>query len=415
MGYEFFLSYTRGNNDAYLKAFFNDISNEIAGRRGLRQDQVVGFFDQQDLELGEEWDPKIVQALQTSRVFIAIWSPGYFKSEYCGKEWAVFQQRLAASVVPGQPQPPLMKPVIWIPVETTKIPASLGSGHFTLGDPGGLHNIRGFKYLLKQKQQYLTEYNDLVESLAKEMIKAADNNPLPPPSQVPKLKQVSSAFSSPPVPAAVSRPPSGPKHIRFVYVAESPNNFGAARSSDAYIDVGGPDWKPFFPAQSRPIHQVLQNFVSQDELGFSSDEVRFGADLIAQVEAAWNQRQIVVLVIDGWSVHWNSQYRDILQQLDQRLDYHWCVLVPWNNQDAESLAVREKIQEAVSKTFDRHANLAPNPLFFRAGIGSLDELKNVLGEILTRLKEEIKKRAPVEMPVPPGPSKSNILGPSGKR
>lgn len=189
---------------------------------------------------------------------------------------------------------------------------------------------------------------------------------------------------------------------------------GGARGRDPYVDVGGADWKPFFPENRTRVHTFLQNFVSNDELGFSSDELPFGPNLVAEIDDAWRRRQIVVVIVDGWSVHWDPRYRDVLKRLDERLDYHWCVLVPWNERDADSVAHRQQIQAAISLTFDRHANLAPNPMFFRTGIGSADELKAALREVLTRLKEEIKKRAPVDMPVPAGPSKAVILGPSAQ-
>src|SRR5687768_16360897 len=112
MPYDFFFSYTRANNDSYLKKFFNDLSQAIRDIRGEPQSTVVGFFDQRDLELGENWDAAIVDALQTSKVFVAMASPAYFKSEYCGKEWRLFSDRLA-TMAPARP--PLLKPVIWIP------------------------------------------------------------------------------------------------------------------------------------------------------------------------------------------------------------------------------------------------------------------------------------------------------------
>jgi hypothetical protein len=76
--------------------------------------------------------------------------------------------------------------------------------------------------------------------------------------------------------------------------------------------------------------------------------------------------------------------------------------------------VRAQIDAAISQTFDRHANLAPNPLFYRDNIKSAADLKKQLRDVLTKLKEEIKKRASVDMPVPPGPSKTMITGPSAQ-
>ena len=111
MAYEFFLSYIRANNDPYLKKFFEELSQAIRDRRGLPQTAEVGFFDQRSIELGEQWDATIVEALQTSGVVVAVASPGYFKSEYCGKEWELFRRRLAAASA-GKPLPPLIKPIV---------------------------------------------------------------------------------------------------------------------------------------------------------------------------------------------------------------------------------------------------------------------------------------------------------------
>src|SRR5688572_4677483 len=106
MSYEFFLSYSRANNDAFLKRFFDELSQAVRDRRGLPQSAEVGFFDQRQIELGEQWDGTIVTALQNSSVFLAIASPAYFRSEYCGKEWELFRQRTSPST--GQPLPPLL-------------------------------------------------------------------------------------------------------------------------------------------------------------------------------------------------------------------------------------------------------------------------------------------------------------------
>jgi FxsC-like protein len=416
MSYEFFFSYTRANNDLYLKQFFDALSEVVRDKRGLPATTQVGFFDQRELELGEDWDSAIVEGLQTSKVVVAVSSPGYFKSEYCGKEWALFRERCAAASPPGQPLPPLLKPIIWVPFKAGDVPSAFGSGQFTFGDPQGLQNTRGFKYLLKQLQEYKTQYNDLIEKLAQEIVDAADTYTLDRLTTVPRLKDVTSAFAPTAVPGAVPavmpRVPSGPKHVRFVYVAADPQVFGNARMRDPYVDSGGADWKPFFPDNIIRVHRFVQNVVSNDDLDFTSEELPFGQNLLAEIDDAWQRRQIVVLIVDGWSVQWDAQYRAVLSQLDQRLDYHWCVLVPWNEKDQDSVAKRVQIEQAISATFDRHANLARNPMFYRDGIKSADELKSALREVLTRLKEEIKKRAPVDMPVPSGPAKSTITGPS---
>jgi FxsC-like protein len=412
MGYEFFLSYTRANNDVFLRKFFDELSQAIRDRRGQPQHAEVGFFDQRSIELGEQWDNTIVEALQTSNVVVAVASPGYFKSEYCGKEWELFRRRIAAASA-GQPLAPLIKPIVWIPFSGTSLTPTVKGGQYTIGDPQDVHNQRGFKYLLKNLQEYQTAFNNLIDALAQQIVEAADKHPVPRLGDVPPLNQIPSAFLA----AAAGAPgvvPTGPKHVRFVYVAADPQAFGAARGRDPYIDTGGADWKPFYPDDTTRIHRLVQNFVSSDDLDFTSEELRFSPNLLAEIQDSWQKRQIVVLIVDGWSLHWSADYRATLTQLDGRLDYHWCVLVPNNEKDQDAALVRAQIDAAISQTFDRHANLAPNPLFYRDNIKSAADLKKQLRDVLTKLKEEIKKRASVDMPVPPGPSKTMITGPSAQ-
>lgn len=425
MGYEFFLSYTRANNDVFLKKFFADLSDVVRELRGDPTGREVGFFDQQDLELGEDWDASLVEALQTSKVIVPVFSPAYFKSEYCGRELALFRQRCVAAVATGQPLPPLIKPVIWVAPREGNIPAALGAGQYTLGDPQGLQNTKGLKHILKRLGDLQTKYNDLVEDLAQQIVRAGDSHPIARLPSVPRLGEVRPLFPQaaaaavgptvvglPPPGGAPPLPPVGPKHVRFVFVAADPGRFGQARRRDDYLMSGGADWKPYFPGNQTRIHRFVQNVVASDELDFTSDELRFDQNILGEILKAWDQRQIVVLIVDGWSLHWDPQVRTLLSQLDQRIDYHWCVLIPHNEDDPDSAALRPQINATISQTFDRHANLIRNPIFFRDGIKNPDDLRAALRSVLTSLKEEIRKRAPVAMPVPVGPAKTVVVGPS---
>jgi FxsC-like protein len=415
MAYEFFFSYTRANNDAYLQRFFEDLSAEVRLLRGVPATTPVGFFDQRELELGEDWDQSIVEALSSSRVVLAAASAAYFKSEYCGKELALFARRLPAAL-PDAAFPPVIKPLVWGPFKTQDTPPVFQARQFTFGDPQAIHNTKGIRYLMKQMREHEVAYNDIVSSLAQEIVNAADANPLPSLQSAPALREVASWWQ-PAAPASV--PPSGPEgsepnRVHFIYVAADPKKFGGARLPDPYVEAGGSDWKPFFP-DTRRIHRFMQSVVASDELDFTSDEVPFSRNLVDEIEAAWKRRHIVVLVVDGWSLHWDAQsaavgYQAALQALDRRNDYHWCVLVPWNEQDPDLVANRATVEQMLGRTFPFHGQLARNPMFYRDGIKDFGELKVAVSEVLTRLKDEIRKHAPITMPMPAGPSKSVISG-----
>jgi FxsC-like protein len=239
---------------------------------------------------------------------------------------------------------------------------------------------------------------------------------LPPLATTPALADVRSEWSV--AGGQVPRPhATGPKHVRFIYLALDPASIGHSRSTEPYLDAGGVDWKPFYP-DTTPIHLFAQKVVASDELAFTSDAVPFGADLLDQIRQAWDARQIVVLVVDPWSLHWDAQalrrgYQTLLNELDKQNAFHWCVLLPWNEQDAELGGVnRPAIETIVAQTFPFHGGLTKNPMFYRDAIKSFVELKAVLGEVLARLKEEIRRQAEVTMPLPAGPSKVVMVTPT---
>src|SRR4029453_6519936 len=112
----FFFSYSRQNNDSFLREFFDELNNTVKELVGDKTD--AGFFDQKGLELGELWERELEQALVSSRVFIAAVTAGYLKSEFCGKEWAAFESRLKAHAERKNSEvPPLIVPLLWHPSE----------------------------------------------------------------------------------------------------------------------------------------------------------------------------------------------------------------------------------------------------------------------------------------------------------
>jgi FxsC-like protein len=423
MAYEFFFSYARANQDPYLDRFFRDLSREVAVLIGKPRDCQVGFLDKESIELGAEWSPAILDALQTSKVFVAIGSVAYFNSDYCGREWAFFRRRAAAAQGDG-PLAPVIKSIVWAPHAIASLPANITDVQLRKGDKDAVHNEKGVRYMLRQSGSERKRYIDLVNALAQDICDAGQRYSLQPLAGVPSLGSLASAFVTTPLPAAAPQPiyipappPSGPKHVHFIFVAADPHDFKDAREALPYEDAGGGDWKPFFPTDRRPINPLLAQVAARDDLLFSSTEVPFGTDLLDRIEEAGRQRQIVVIVIDPWSLHWDAQrlsprYGPLLQRLDGRLDYHWCVLVPWNENDPGIAPLRAQIAAKVRHTFDRHATLAPNPLFYRENIASAADLQSAVAEVLTRLKEEIKKRADVLRPVPQGPPRPGVTGPS---
>lgn len=421
MPYEFFFSYTRGNNDAYLRQFFKDLSEEVRIRKGLPKDKdtPVGFFDQQEIELGATWDQTIIDALQESKVMVSIYSPGYFQSQYCGKEWDVFMQRCRLyrerRVQAGELNaelPPSIKPSFWLPFSISNLHQEIQTVQYMRGDPSAIYNSHGLRYVLMQISEHRREYNDFLIELAKDIIETGEKYQLPSLDQLPPLREVESAWSQrllqqsvPGTPAQVTV--SSPKHVRFVFIAADPKHFGSARSADPYLQRGGPDWKPFFPDQSE-IGPFVQHVVSDKELGFTSDELVFSSNLVTDIQNAWAERKIVIILVDAWSVNWG--YQQVLQNFDQQNFFNCSVLVPWNDEDSVTKMQGQTILDNLQKTFYFRTS-AKNSIFYRDSIRKPEDLRHALHDILTRIKAEIRKHAEISRPLPGDINKPIITGP----
>jgi TIR domain len=86
----FFFSYARKPDDPLLEDFFKKLAAEAS-----ISDAGEGFRDTSDIKSGDDWTEAISKAVQTSKVLLCIYTPHFFKSPYCGKEFAAFLKRNA--------------------------------------------------------------------------------------------------------------------------------------------------------------------------------------------------------------------------------------------------------------------------------------------------------------------------------
>lgn len=424
MPYYFFFSYARNNNDDYLRKFFDDLSDKIREILGFGPGVQVGFFDQKDVELGAEWDPKLAQALQTCPVMVSLYSQAYFNSPYCGKEWECFRKRRALYpeakqlATPTVELPSVIKPVIWAPLWPGQDPPEAVSGaQYTMGDPHAVHNVEGLKKMRKQYGNYEALYDSFIEQLAKQTLEALEKyslptgadlkdwlemdppkkDALPPLDPFPVLKDVESAFH-PALRKGVAPPPAptgrrkGPKFVRFVFIAGEPNQFPVgARTLEFYLQDGRGEWKPYYPEAPRPIELLAES--AANNLDMYSDELTFDGDLAKAVRAAEVDRSLVVLFVDSWTAEL-PYYQPILKDLDQYAYINCSIFVPWNENDPETAGRSEVLRQLVRRDiFPRWSRLADTnqSFFFRDSIQSIDELRDQLRDTLRQLQTLVSK------------------------
>lgn len=450
--YYFFFSYARDNDSPYLKQFFDDLSQAVREKSRLRGDERVGFFDQRDLDLGAQWDPELREALQTSRSLVCMYSPPYFQSENCGREWQVFKMRREQFVRNAEAAgdanarlPPVIKPVIWIPLRE-ELPQVAQGPQYMSGDPNAEHNRRGLSILTKlSSSRFKDEYTVFIDELSTQILNAARHNlPRADLGAYPTFESVPNAFEPEPAVEAEPAPPAdhprpeivitkqravGPNFVQFVFVAGSPSEFMAEalnkpdeawrlrKAIEFYIENGGRDWKPYFPEVSKRIRPVVTRIASTQNL--DSDELPCDDQMVTKIHQANTNRSLVVILVDSWTLDL-PKYRAILESFDQNLYSNCSVLIPWNENDPElTPEQRERLKWNVRTTF-RNWSTVPKPLYFCYSIRSADKLNEKIRETLKALRDSViydtvnNPEHEISRPVPSNIAKPSITSKPGE-
>nr|WSX76364.1 toll/interleukin-1 receptor domain-containing protein [Streptomyces sp. NBC_00899] len=110
----FFTSYAVRRADSELvRDFHKRPEDELQIKRG-RTPAPAGFLDRESLHLGGLWAPELRDALRTTRFLVALLSDDYLGSRWCGREWAVMSERLAAVQEATGRQPVAIIPLFWV-------------------------------------------------------------------------------------------------------------------------------------------------------------------------------------------------------------------------------------------------------------------------------------------------------------
>jgi FxsC-like protein len=422
MSYYFFLSYAHDNNSPYLQEFFQDLSKDIREKKRLQgPTEEVGFFDQRDLELGSEWDPTLRDALQESKVLVSVYTPPYFQSENCGREWQVFQMRREQFVKEATERgdqkprlPPVIKPVLWIPLRDD-LPEIAKGPQYIMGDPNAEQNQAGFNIVTKLKDsRFKEEYVVFIDQLSNQILDAAEYDlPKADLGDYPTFESVPNAFDPEPVedtasPSVAISPGSGlvasnpralgPNFVQFVFVAGSPSEFlhealdaqkaHFRKQVEFYVNNGGSDWKPFLPDIKRRIRPMVTNIASGEGLDFDSDELPCDEQLTTKIHQANTERSLVIILVDSWTLDL-KKYREVLEGFDRNLYSNCSVLIPWNEKDPELTGdQRARLERNVRDTF-RNWSSVTKPLYFCYSIRSPGELKSRIRETLKALRDSV--------------------------
>lgn len=405
----FFLSYASLDHDDYFDQFYKALLQVVRVRVGGAEDEI-GFLAGRDIKLGQAWPAELDEALQNCRVFVPVFSASYFLSDYCGREWAAFRERLEAVVRGGGQRPPLIVPVLWGPEKTLgTLPPEIADLQLRLRAFGPEYASEGFQYFMRLDGKK-DDRERILNRIATELFDLGSGTPLPPLAVPLHIKQLQNPWRSgmnqlgpprQPEPPAV-----GPRYIQFVFVAARSDEVGALSRSVEYYGAQGSEWKPYLPDLPDDIELLTQRISVEQQLRVR-DTLPLDGNLIQRLQSAEKERRIVVIVVDTWTLRLNN-YRQFMEDYDRSRFSNCIVIVPWNPKDAEVTDQRATLQATVATAFHRIKRDPVSP-YFLDSVGPLDDFKAMLSQSLSRLKLELLSDARIYQTAGPATTPQPIL------
>lgn len=394
-GYWFFLSYARRDavGNLYVERFHKQLAREIGRVAGLPAkiaNEEIGFFDTEGVKPGEPWPEKLAYAIQTSKVFVCLYSPAYFNSDYCGKELQAFRSRLAASTSPSPSHaiPTLIFPVLWDRADRLPkvLPQVLKDIQYAHGSTDEIYKGEGL-YQLLSLNKHRDRCSKFFDNMAAMIVQRVREHPLPPADFLTPLHEIESAFNvqlenSQPERPVGQRGNMGPRTAEFVFVAANETEIRERRDRvEAYGSEGGRDWRPYL---SKAVGFVGQTLSTQEELFY--EDLPADDRLLERLREAEKKKNIVVIVIDPWTIQLKS-YQKRMLDYDKNTFVNTEILIPWNEQDQETEQALKKLRSDIRQTFCRHYIV--NTSYIHDSITSLADLERELAVAISRARSRI--------------------------
>ncbi|MEA2413655.1 MAG: hypothetical protein QOI58_312 [Thermoanaerobaculia bacterium] len=403
MAFRFFLSYARipAQRDE-VEEFFNDLQDAVAVAIG-RDGGDPGYFDSPapkkgeedkrafidvEIEAGRMWRTDIEDAIRTSKSMVALLSADYVNSDYCGREFAAFGNRLKRAKV-NRPASDLFIPVRWSDVKS--MPDALAE--FQNDNSGYPRSYQEYGLLkLKKRQMYADDYHEVVETLAK-MIASRTAGLIPDANAIPALQDTPNAFRlSSGVPEVG---PLGPKNAKFVYIVAEPRELENVRKGrEGYDKDGGYFWCPYHPPEKPSIGEVVGAVAQEMKVRPWELVITSASDLLTKIETAITNKSPVAVLIDPWSLSIN-RYDSLVRAIGKFAAEHPEIseaagtFVPWNKADRETQDSLAALEQQVDVTF-----ADGRPKYHYPRIGALLDLRSALIEFLQAIRFKVFEKDP---------------------
>lgn len=362
----------------------------------------AGFMDR-EIRSGEGWSERLGGVLATCRVFVPLFSPRYFASEMCGKEWYVFEQRAIHHRARSNQPAEAIVPALWVPVPPSQLPGPAERLQFNHRDFGDRYVSDGLYGLIKLKL-FAQEYERAVYELAKRIVSVADTVQISPGRPV-DYRLVPSAFGAPGSGAGAPRP------MQITIAAPTRHDLPEGRH-DAYYGDNPQEWNPYHPASARPLAYVAEELVRS--LNYQAVVTSFDEES-ARPDGKTRPGTPEILLLDRWALQ-DEDRRRRLAAFDAENRPWVTMVVPWCRDDHQGRAAEAELTELLEETMP--VKMRQGRAYCRIaakGVPTMEAFGQILPQVVEVAAQQYLRHARA---YPPGTSgrhseRTRLMGPMG--
>jgi FxsC-like protein len=399
----FFLSYARtpkrdptdkADPDRWVYKLYKDLCDAILQLTDVEPEEA-GYMDREN-QLGSEWSPELVRALQNCRAFVPLYSRRYFESDYCGKEWFAFARRQFINRARRPEADGAIVPGLWTKMDLDNLPQVAKAVQFEHSVLGARYCAEGFYGIMKLKN-CRSDYLQAVHRLAERIVNIGDAHHLADDRAVPRRRPDFNSLPSAFGPESAMRTANG--QLRIAVLAHDIYNLPPGRGRDYYGRTPH-TWSPYRPDYPQPV------------VDYATDLATECLDCTPLVESAGGgmpgngsngQLPPTLYLVDAW-VSLSDAYREQLARLNDVEESWVSVLVPLNSSDEQTSAAGHDLREKLQAQLGRKLAGVPRRCAMAAdGIPTLEDFGQVLPEMTMTILKRYRKAVSADYPAgPPG-------------
>ncbi|MGX1493701.1 TIR-like protein FxsC [Streptomyces tendae] len=396
----FYLSYARGpqdgfsgpaNPDLWVHRLYDELCEHIKNMTDHRG--APGFMDG-TMRVGQIWPQELGDSLARCRVFVPLYSPRYFISTWCGREWAAFGSRAVRHRTAGQPGvPSAVVPALWSPVPDHRLPDCVKDVQYTQPELGERYRTFGL-YGLAKLRAFRNDYEKAVLHLARRIVDIGESIVVDDADRT-ELSEGPDAFAGTPATTSTTG-----RTLRISVAAPSRDRLPEGRTPD-YYGPSAVDWTPYLPASDQPLAQVAAGI---------AERLAFRPDIRDFDHTAGPAEGPEVVLLDRWVLR-DPERRAALAAFDASDLPPTGLVVPWNEHDPDSDDAEHELGMEAEATLPRRIRLgrqACRPAV--RGVPDQHAFAGVLPDVVQWAEGEYRKRAQARPPAGQGTERFRLCG-----